>query len=449
MSVKVETPAQKQQRLFKEYIRAKKITVVDSQASSRAALARTLVELGATIGQITLHSSFAAAKVTIKETCPDILLTEFDLEGGACGLDLLVSQRKANNQSKKSLFILITGNTSQAAVARAAEEDVDGYLLKPYTLDGLRMSLTKYAVEKAYPGPYTMMIEKGKEKIESKDYEDAIKIFEDAKKLDPKPALACFYQGFIDAERKILSNAEGKYRSGLDYNKIHYKCLVALFELFMGQSRNKEAYEVVRKIARYFPANPDRMAAVLRLAVINEAYEDIESYYQLFRRLDHRNETLVRYVCASLIVCGKYYLQKKAVPRAVELFDKAKTTGARNPRLLREIISSLLQYDLSSEATAFLEAYPPEFQGSPEYAALKYAVTERDLPIGQSIDMGRDLIQKGVHEYLLYFVLIRRSLQAGLSDHADQLIAEIMTAWPDKAEDIKKMVREADEAVAS
>ncbi len=110
--MKLENPNEKNRRLFKEYMRNKRIMIVDSQAYSRAALTQTLIELGATLAQITLAPSFRAAEAEIAKGCPDILLSEFDLEGGACGLDLLAAQRKLNKQSRRSLFILVTSNTS-------------------------------------------------------------------------------------------------------------------------------------------------------------------------------------------------------------------------------------------------------------------------------------------------------------------------------------------------
>jgi tetratricopeptide (TPR) repeat protein len=406
-------------------------------------LQRALTELGASKDQIKLYSSFANAQTGITASCPDILLTEFDLEGGACGLDLLVSQRKANHQSKKSLFMLVTGNTSQAAVARAAEEDVDGYIIKPYSLDGLRISLMKYAVEKMTPDGYSMLIDKGKEKFDAGQMDEAFKIFAEAKMHDPKPALACFYQGLIEESRKTPNHAESNYQAGLDHNRIHYKCLVALFDLLLSQNRNKEAYDVVRRIARYFPANPERMSAVLRLAVINEAYSDIEAYYQLFKRLDHRNETLVRHICAALIVCGRYYLKKKTNSRALELFDRAKTASPRNPRVLKEIISSLLQYNLLKEANQCLSAFPADFRGTPEYAALHYAVTEREAPADISIEFGLDLIARGNCDYLVYSTLIRRSFQAGRNEDAEELLAEALSSWPEKAEELRKLAKDA------
>lgn len=438
-SVRVESFNEKQSRLFREFVRQKRVMIVDPQSFSRMVLSRALVDLGVSMSQISLQSSYEQAVQSISEQCPDILISEYDLTVGHCGLDLLVEQRRHNQQSRKSLFILVTGNSSQAAVARAAEEDVDGYILKPYTNDGLRMAIMKVAVEKAYPSPYTLTIESGKTKLENDDLEGAQKTFEEAMPLDPKPALAWFYHGLVFEKKQTLSDAEHDYHEGLHKNRLHYKCMVALFDLYMSQKRNKEAYEIVRKMSRYFPANPDRLATVLRLAVVNEAYEDIERYYQLFIKLDARDEMLIRYVCAALIVCGKYYLQKHENKRAVELFNRAKATGARNPKFLKEMVVSLLGYHLVAEAEQFLSFYPAQAQGSDEYLALQYAVEERLFSKGESIAKGRALLKRGVCEYILYFTLIQRSIEVGYQDHAEQLLREAIELWPDKERELKEV----------
>jgi tetratricopeptide (TPR) repeat protein len=224
--------------------------------------------------------------------------------------------------------------------------------------------------------------------------------------------------------------------------------MVGLFELFTEQKRNKEAYEVVRTISRYFPANPDRLASVLRLAVVNEAFEDIERYYHLFTKLDHRNEMLVRYVCAALLVCGKYYLQKRENTRAVELFSKAKASGARNPKLMREIISALAQYELYVEAEEFLRAFPAEAQGSDDYVALKFAVGERLLPDGESIAQGRELVKRGVQDPLLYLILIRKSLKVGYADHAAELVQHAVRLWPAREAEFRALLNPSPKRVA-
>src|SRR5262249_34840996 len=156
----------------------------------RASLAQGLIDLGASMHQIRLVSNFAEAQALIGTECPDILLSEFDLDGGTCGLDLMSARRKKGGISQQSLFILVTGNNSQAAVARAAEEDVDGYILKPYTINGLRMAIMKYATDKIYPSEYSLKIEAGKRKLEEKEVDSALALFTEAMQLDAKPSLA-------------------------------------------------------------------------------------------------------------------------------------------------------------------------------------------------------------------------------------------------------------------
>mgnify|MGYP000022268147 CR=1 FL=1 len=130
----------KEAEIFKKYITNKKILIVDSSSSARTGMFKILNDLGVKTSQIKLCSSFHTAEEEIKASKPEIVLTEYDL-GKSCGLELLQSQRLSNPESKKSIFLLITGNTSQSAVARSAEEDIDGYILKPFTPEVLRKTI--------------------------------------------------------------------------------------------------------------------------------------------------------------------------------------------------------------------------------------------------------------------------------------------------------------------
>jgi CheY-like chemotaxis protein len=439
----VENPGEKQTRLFRTFFQKRKIMIVDPESFSRAALAQVLIDLGASMHQIQLVSNYAEAhSMLMGGSRPDILLSDFDLDNGCCGLDLLATIRRKKVDTSQSLFILVTGNTSQAAVARAAEEDVDGYLLKPYTADGIRLALMKYATEKIYPSDYQLKIREGKRKLEEEELDEAMSLFEEAMSLDQRPSLACFYQGFTEEARKTLARAEKDYDQGLSFNHIHYKCMLGLFDLYTRENRHKDAYAIAQRLARYFPASPERLATVLKLAVLNEAFEDIERYYRLFCNLNQRNEMLVRYVCAALIVCGKYFLQQQKLQRAIELFERAKATGARNPKFLREIALALLAVGQAEQAWIFIEAYPAAAQATPEYRALRYAATEGRSPVGASIADGRRLVAEGIREYILYLTLIRRSIEAGFVEHASQLVADAVKLWPEKEQDLLRVQRE-------
>ena len=330
---------------------------------------------------------------------------------------------------------MVTGNNSQTAVARAAEEDVDAYLLKPYTSAILRQQIMKTALTKISPSEYSSKLNEGKEFMKGGELDKAIASFNQAVKLDQSPALAFYYIGYVNQVKKVLDAAESNFGQGLVLNKIHYKCMVGLFDLLQDQKRYGDAYEVAKKISQYFPANPQRLTQVLKLAVFTKNYEDVERYYQVFTKIDVRNEEVVRYVCAALVVCGRYYLQQKVQSRALELFKKAAITGAGRGKTLGEIIMTLVEFHLPKEAEAYLARFPADQQNGGVYHGLKLLISDEQAgPAagGIIIGAGRGLIAKGVQDPLLYEVMIRRSLKESLRDAADSLLADASKLWPDK-----------------
>ncbi|MGZ3709582.1 MAG: response regulator, partial [Bdellovibrionota bacterium] len=123
-------------QIFSKFLAVNSVVIADSSSTSRSYLANLLVKMGAKTSSIGLASSFEDALEEIARVKPKIIICDYDLEK-RCGLDLLQEQRKQNPDAKDRLFILVTGNSSQTAVARAAEEDVDTYIIKPFTAETL------------------------------------------------------------------------------------------------------------------------------------------------------------------------------------------------------------------------------------------------------------------------------------------------------------------------
>ena len=135
-------------KLFAAYVAPRKILIADTNSASRAGIARSLNNLGAKTTNLLMVTSLAEAEEVIKKDNPQIVICDYDL-GTSCGLTLLQSQREKNKDTKNSLFVLVTGNTSQSAVAQAAEEDVDAFVLKPYTLEDSDKRLSKRHFKKS------------------------------------------------------------------------------------------------------------------------------------------------------------------------------------------------------------------------------------------------------------------------------------------------------------
>src|SRR5690606_9220694 len=111
---------------------------------------------------------------------------------GGSGFDLFKFIRDKYPLRKDLCLILVTSNITQAAVAKAAEEDVDSFIIKPYTIQGIKENLVATIINKIAPSPYVIKVEEGKELLKNKNYTDAIDVLKEALKLHPKPSLALF-----------------------------------------------------------------------------------------------------------------------------------------------------------------------------------------------------------------------------------------------------------------
>lgn len=419
---------------FKKFIEPKKVLIADPGAASRSGIFKVLRDLGAKTNNLILANTFHQAETVISSEKPHIVVAEYEL-GKRCGLELLQTQREQRpDETKECIFIIITGNTSQTAVARSAEEDIDAYIIKPYTADSVRKLLIRTAISKIRPSEYYQFIEAGKKLIIEGKLKEAEDQFIKATKSDPAPALACYYIGQVKYMEKILEQAKGSYQKGLEFNKIHYKCMVGFYDLLMVQQEYDKAYDIVKKISQYFPANPKRLAEVLRLAIINGKFEDIEKYYSIFSNIDERDEILIKYVCAALVVCAKYYLNTKvAHTRSLELLRKAAVTGQGRVNILKEIILTLLEYNLVKDAKEFLKRFPVDTLNSPEFLICEFLISNKDGTTPSLIvEKGRALLAQSVLDERLHTVMIERSIESNLIDAAEGLIRDAAKKFPAK-----------------
>lgn len=422
-------------KLFAAYIAARKILVADCGLSSRTAMSKVFVDMGAKVSNIILAANYEVAADALRTQKPSVVVADYQLDRGNSGLSLIQTQRKEFPTVKDVLFVLVTGNTSQSAVAQAAEEDVDAYVLKPYTMGVLRQSIVRAALNKAHPSEYIKAIDEGKELLKNEKVDDALVTFEKAAGLDSKPALALAYMGQVNFIKEAMAASEGNYAKGLGYSKIHYKCMVGLFDLMMKKQDFKGAYDTVKRISQYFPANPHRLAQVLRLAIVTGSYEDIEKYYQVFTNIDQRNEEIIRYVCAALVVCGKFYLKSNARGRALELFEKAALTATHKTKVLRELILALIEHDLYKEADVHLHRFPAASQKGEDYLICQYLISNQSFSTSAMIETGRKLIKSGIKDPLVYKTLLFHTAKAGFQEAAESLAKEAQQLFPQNAKD--------------
>ena len=114
--------------------------VVDGNPSLRSMEAMMLRDMG--VGSVVQASKASDARRLLESRSFDIVLCDYHFD--ACsmtGQDLVDELRRTNQLPHATVFIMVTGESSYALVAEAAEAALDSYLLKPHTAKALEQRL--------------------------------------------------------------------------------------------------------------------------------------------------------------------------------------------------------------------------------------------------------------------------------------------------------------------
>ena len=414
---------------LKKFLATKRVLIADPNGPSRAGVAKLLISLGVKTQNVSMVPDFDSARSDIRDSKPEIVITEYLFHNGN-GLDLTKELEKVRKQNEK-IFMLVTANSSQSLVAQAAEEDIDSFILKPYTVKYFTDTLIKAMDEKTKPPHYIKTIEFGKNYIAEGKNKEALEIFNEAIHMDAKPSLAFYYKARAENGLSKLEDAENSYKNGLKHNEIHYKCLSGLYDLLINNKDYNQAYSVAKKTASVFPASPARLSQVLSLAVKTNHMEDIEEFYDMFKNIETRNDDLVRYVTAALIVSAKHFFTEKDSDKALRVLRKATISAAGRTNFLKEIAAILSEQNRMTELEDIMKRFPAEVSKSIDYEivlALRTNLTETDT--GKVLKPWMDLKRAGSEDPIVLFNLIKYMKKFGKKEESESNYDLAMKKWP-------------------
>lgn len=143
------TTAELLKSLSKELAR-KRVLLVDRHPSARNSLRIMLSSLGITAA----HNAGSTAEVLrqVKATSFDIVLSDYLLDDGRDGQQLLEELRQQHLISLSTVFIIITSERAYSNVVSVAELGPDDYLIKPFTADQLQGRLVRAVYKKQFFG---------------------------------------------------------------------------------------------------------------------------------------------------------------------------------------------------------------------------------------------------------------------------------------------------------
>ncbi len=402
--------------VFKQFLETNEVLIVDKNPSSRNRLLKTMSDLGSKRHMIHSCGSLVEAQEFIETKKIGVVLSDYFITGGS-GFDLFKMIRDKNPNNKELCLILVTSNISQTAVAKAAEEDVDSFIIKPYTIQSIQDNLISTVVQKIKPSEYIQKIEDGKKLINEGKYSEAIAALKIAINMHPKPALALFYTGQAEYLKNHVEEASGSYNEGLGFNNIHYKCLVGLYEIFMREGKFSEAYSVVKKIAKYFPANPDRLAQIVRLAIRTGNFNDMQMYYEIYKSLDERAQILTNYIGAGMYIAGKHHLLSNSPEVAIQYFDNIAVSCSEYTKFIRAIIAVLVEHNMANDAEKYFTRFRSEDKENEDFIVSEFLIATKKQPdTGLVIKMGLDLYNRKIRDFACMQAMLTAMTKGGYKE---------------------------------
>lgn len=415
--------------LLTDYLATVNILIVDDNMVARNRLIKVFVDMGAKRANIESVGNMHDAKFMIHDKKPKLVLADYKFRNGS-GFELFNYYRK-QTEDTEALLILVTSNISQSAVAKAAEEDVDAYILKPYTANSLKENLLKSFMAKMHPSDYAKKILEGKEVLfEKQQLDEAEVLFREALELHPKPSLARFYIAQVEHLRKEMKRAEEEYNEGLSINKIHYKCQIGLYELFMEQEKYVSAYGVVKNIIKYFPANPKRLQDVVRLAIQTENFKDIEYFYDVFKEFDERDELMTNYICAGLYVLAKYYRREEVEEEAIKTLHAISISCGTLTKYFKSVMGLLIDMGHHQEARKVMNRYSKE--ETKNYKIAKFLAMSFEYDVQTKITEGLALYHSGVKDPVCMQITLQALHESGDRERYNYYLDEASFHWPER-----------------
>ncbi|HSG21846.1 MAG TPA: response regulator [Azonexus sp.] len=145
--------------VLQQTLTKKRVLIVDRHSPARDSLRLMLAALGVTA----VHGAGNSAEVIrqVKSNRFDIILSDFVLDDGRDGQQLLEELRHAHLIPLSTVYLIITSERGHANVVALAELAPDDYLIKPFTADQLQIRLVKAIYKKHVLRKIYEQIERG------------------------------------------------------------------------------------------------------------------------------------------------------------------------------------------------------------------------------------------------------------------------------------------------
>ena len=258
--------------VLRQVLTKKRVLIVDRHPPARDSLRLMLSALGV----IAVHGAGNSAEVIrqVNSHRFDIILSDFILEDGRDGQQLLEELRHAQLIALSTVYMIITGERSYSNVVSLAELAPDDYLIKPFTADQLQIRLVR-AIYKKH------VLRKVYEQIERGDLMEAVAACKRVEQQQPAYMFdALRFEGELLHTLGRHEEAEAIYQRVLEAKVVPW-AKMGLAQALKERGSLDEAAQLAQQVTE---EAPDFLSAYDFLSSVHEAQGKLDLAQQALQR---------------------------------------------------------------------------------------------------------------------------------------------------------------------
>lgn len=236
------------------------VIVIDDQDPIRKAIHRLLTSMG--FGKVLEYfdGSDALKAIAKEQLVVDLVITDLYMRKTS-GFQVLKKIR-SQTYGADIPVIIVTGEGSKEDIVKAADLGADDYLLKPFQISDVEKKIGVVLNKYHSPPPLLKLIRQGERSMIEGQFQDALKLFEAAARLDPTSARAIYCKALALDKMGHAADALTLLKGSAEANSTYYRNFTAMADIYLKTGQKHHAIEALRSELELNPKQPQRQCLV-------------------------------------------------------------------------------------------------------------------------------------------------------------------------------------------
>lgn len=416
--------------------KSKKAVILHKNQSIRSSLVNTLNNLGVSTINISICSgnSYDELSDLLVRKEPEIVICP-SVIGDDDFKEILKMHEQIHPNRLSATFVIVSEDGSLAGGITKIEYFIDGYLVIPFTPQGINNSLLTIFEEKYEATKGQIAFNAARAEFIKEKYEEAQRLFQRAAAISEVRGVSYSFLGRIE---EMNNNKE----AALDYPKKgwvqrfrSYHCLSNLVRLNMELGYFDLAYSANQSFLKKYPVYPDHFPRIIKLAVATKNYDDILNLANFVSQAHLYSSAIQSYLAAGLVMGGRFLFENGRDEDALKAIDNAlKANNSVN--ILKRSLSLVCQHYFKKDALQILEKYADEKTSEIDFLEMQLDIFFQFKDYSNALKTGQKLLDLNVKDSSSYCILIKSAVAADLSkERVESIIEKAAKRFPEKLND--------------